>query len=277
MTVETALRQGAQLLNEGNILAPRLTAEVLLCHALRRDKAFLYAHPEYELRQVEWLHYGRYLHERLRRKPTQYITRTQEFWGRAFRVTPAVLIPRPETEHVIEQALALAPRPRRILDIGCGSGAIAITLACETGSAVWATDISPEALEVAARNNLAHEAGVRLICCDVASALAGASFDLVVSNPPYVPEPEIETLQAEVRDYEPHVALNGGPTGFEIYARVVADAARVLVPGGRLIMELGFKSAGHVTQLLAGQWEETSIGYDYAGIPRVISTRLRST
>jgi release factor glutamine methyltransferase len=275
VTVETALRQGTQLLEDGKILAPRLTAEVLLCHALRRDKTFLYAHPEYELREVEWLHYGRYLHERLARKPTQYITRTQEFWGREFRVTPAVLIPRPETEHVIEQALALAPRPRRILDIGCGSGAIAITLACETGSAVWATDISPEALAVAARNNLAHQAGVHLLCCDVASALAAAFFDLVVSNPPYVPEPEIETLQAEVRDFEPRVALNGGPTGFEIYARVVEDAARVLVPGGRLIMELGFKSAGHVTQLLAGGWEETSIGYDYAGIPRVISSRLR--
>jgi release factor glutamine methyltransferase len=276
VTIETALRQGAQLLEDGNILAPRLTAEVLLCHALRRDKAFLYAHPEYELREVEWLHYGRYLHERLRRKPTQYITRTQEFWGRDFHVTPAVLIPRPETEHVIEQALALTPRPRRVLDIGCGSGAIAITLACETGSAVWATDISPEALAVAARNNLAHQAGVHLVCCDVASALAAGSFDLVVSNPPYVPEPEIETLQAEVRDFEPRVALNGGPTGFEIYARVVADAARVLVPGGHLIMELGFKSAGQVTQLLAGGWEETSIGYDYAGIPRVIATRLRS-
>ena len=217
----------------------------------------------------------RNLHERLQRKPTQYITKKQEFWGREFRVTPAVLIPRPETEHVVEQALAVDPRPRRILDIGCGSGAIAVTLSLDTAAEVWATDISRDALAVACGNNARLGGSVRFVCCDVASAIASQSVELVVSNPPYVPEPEIATLSAEVRDFEPYVALNGGQTGFDLYERVIADASRVLTAGGWLILELGFKSAGQVTQLLAQAWEDVAIGYDYSGIPRVISARLR--
>src|ERR1041385_3309612 len=126
MTAQTALLQGTRLLEEGGIAAPRLTAEVLLAHALKRDRVYLYAHPEHELAEVEWIHYGRYLHERLKGKPTQYITKRQEFYGREFRVTADVLIPRPETEHVVEVARRL-PRPARLLDVGTGSGALAVT------------------------------------------------------------------------------------------------------------------------------------------------------
>src|ERR1039457_1035499 len=127
MTVHTALLQGVRLLEDASIAVPRLTAEVLLAHAIRQERAWLYAHPERELQEVERLHYGRYLHERLNRKPTQYITGRQEFYGREFRVTPDVLIPRPETEHVVEVALQLGRSPGlpRILDIGAGSGALA--------------------------------------------------------------------------------------------------------------------------------------------------------
>src|SRR3982750_867263 len=125
MTVQAALLQGTNLLEDGDVAAPRLTAEVLLAHALNRDRTYLYAYPEHVLSEIEWIHYGRYLHERLGGKPTQYIIGRQEFYGREFRVTPDVLIPRPETEHVVEAALELARDARRILDVGTGSGALA--------------------------------------------------------------------------------------------------------------------------------------------------------
>src|ERR1041384_2777406 len=126
MTAQTALLQGARLLEEAGVAVPRLTAEVLLSHALRRERAYLFAHPEHELQEVEWIHNGPYRHERLQGKPTQYITKRQEFYGREFRVTPDVLIPRPETEHVVE--VAAKKGARRVLDVGAGSGALAVTL-----------------------------------------------------------------------------------------------------------------------------------------------------
>src|SRR5713226_1706909 len=141
LPIQTALLQGVKLLEDGAIGAPRLTAEVLLVHALGRDRSYLYAHPEEPLSEVAWLHYGRYLHERLKGKPTQYITGRQEFYGREFHVTPDVLIPRPETEHVVEAALSRMTGAPHILDIGAGSGAIAITLALETKAHVMATDV----------------------------------------------------------------------------------------------------------------------------------------
>src|SRR5215470_5228902 len=148
MTVQTALLQGTRLLDEAGIAVPRLTAEVLLGHAMHASREHLFAHPERELQEVEWIHYGRYLHERLHGKPTQYITGRQEFYGREFRVTPDVLIPRPETEHVIEAALALARGAKIVADLGTGSGAIAVTLALELQSRVFATDISEAAIRM---------------------------------------------------------------------------------------------------------------------------------
>src|SRR5215471_5342612 len=152
MDIRTALLQGQRLLEEAKIAAPRLTAEVLMARAIGRDRSWLYANYDEELRELWWIHYGRYLHERLKGKPTQYITGRQEFYGREFRVTPDVLIPRPETEHVVEAALALARGARRVLDIGTGSGALSVTLQLETGAQVWATDISSRAARIAAEN-----------------------------------------------------------------------------------------------------------------------------
>src|SRR3954471_8666375 len=165
MTVQTALLQGTRLLEEGGIGVPRLTAEVLLAHALRRERVYLFAHPEHELAEVEWIHFGRYLHERLQGKPTQYITKIQEFYGREFRVTPDVLIPRPETEHVVE--IALQKGARRVLDVGAGSGALAVTLQLEGSAEVWATDISPAAAAVAAGNARKLGASVEVLVCDL--------------------------------------------------------------------------------------------------------------
>jgi release factor glutamine methyltransferase len=272
MTIQTALLQGTQILADAAISVPRLTAEVLLSHAMRCERVYLFAHPEQELREVEWIHYGRYLHERTQGKPTQYITKRQEFYGREFRVTPEVLIPRPETEHLVEAALAVLRRQPQghpcLLDVGAGSGAIAITLALETGARAAATDISPGAAAVAARNAETLGAPVHFVVCDLMSAIASHSIDLIVSNPPYVPLSQRESLQREVRDWEPHAALFGGDRGFEIYDRIAADAPRVLRSGGWLILELGFGCEPHVSNLLAS-WRDLRIEPDLAGIPRV--------
>jgi release factor glutamine methyltransferase len=272
MTVQTALLQGTRLLEDASIAVPRLTAEVLLSHAMACERVYLFAHPEQELREVEWLHYGRYLHERLAGKPTQYITKRQEFYGREFRVTADVLIPRPETEGVVEAALQVARSARRILDVGTGSGALAITLNLETGAETWATEISPAAAAVAASNARRLGAKAGIVVCDLVGAIANASFDLIVSNPPYVPLKARDGLQREVRDWEPPVALFGGETGFEVYGRIVAEAPRVLRAGGWLVMELGFGSVEHVEALLS-DWKSVVIQPDLAGIPRVIAAQ----
>ncbi len=267
MNIGTALLQGQRLLDDARISAPRLTAEVLLGHAIGCERAWLYAHSDEELREVWWIHYGRYLHERMQGKPTQYITGRQEFYGREFHVTPAVLIPRPETEHSIEAALALGGS--MILDIGTGSGAIGITLSLETGARVVCTDVSEAAVRVAAKNALGLASSAQFIVCDLGSALASGAFDLVVCNPPYVPGADKEGVQREVRDYEPHVALFGGPDGLEIYRRLIPEAARLLKPGGHLVMEIGYLAADAVGAML-GEWTDVETKPDLAGIPRVI-------
>jgi release factor glutamine methyltransferase len=269
MTIRTALLQGKQLLEEAGIAVPRLTAEVLLAHAVGHDRVWLVAHSDEELREVWWIHYGRYLHQRLQGQPTQQITGVQEFYSRNFRVTKDVLIPRPETEHVIEAALKLGAR--NIVDIGTGSGAIAITLALETGARVVGTDISIAALRVAAANGQRLSANIDWVACDLASAV-NATFDLVVSNPPYVPARDKSTIQREVRDYEPEVALYGGDDGLEIYRRLIPEAERLLAPGGWLVMEIGYILGDAVRDMLVA-WKDVEIRTDLAGLPRVILGR----
>jgi len=276
MTIRTALLQGQQLLEEAGIAAPRLTAEVLLMHAISHertvDRAWLHAHSTEELREVWWIHYGRYLHERMQGKPTQQITGHQEFYGRDFRVTPDVLIPRPETEHLVEAALHRIRASDRVVDIGTGSGAIAVSLATETQGHIFATDLSAAAL-VVARDNARHLSGVvHFVAADLCGAFAGDSFDVVISNPPYVPERDREGLQREVRDFEPALALFGGEDGLNIYRRLIPDAARVLKPGGWLMMELGYTEADAVRDMLNG-WKDVEIIADLAGVPRVAIAR----
>jgi release factor glutamine methyltransferase len=265
VTLRTALLQGAKALEDAGVSVPRLTAEVLLSHAVHRERSFLYAHPEQELREVEWIHYGRYLHERVLGKPTQYITKKQEFYGREFRVTPDVLIPRPETELLVETAIDLARGT--VVDVGCGSGAIAVTLALETKARVLALDISGAALRVTAENAERLGASIAVLQSDLLSAVADASLDLVVSNPPYVAEKTRETLQREVRDWEPSLALFGGVDGLDVYRRLIPEAWRVLRPGGHLALELGFDSLEAVEKLLPAPGQRRQ---DLAGIPRVI-------
>ncbi len=273
MTLHTALLQGVKLLEDGAVAVPRLTAEVLLARALDRDQAYLYAHADEELSERAWIHYGRYLHERLKGKPTQYITGRQEFYGRDFRVTPDVLIPRPETEHLVEASLKRIRPADTVLDAGTGSGAIAITLALETGARVLATDISFAALAVARDNARRLSAGVTLIACDLTACLCDRSLDILVSNPPYVPSADRSVLQREVRDWEPHLALFAGPTGVEVYERLIADARRVLRPSGWLLVELGYNSVEPVRAMLGAGWSDVAVQPDLAGLPRVLSAR----
>jgi len=271
MTVKTALHQGSILLEEGHVLAPRLTAEVLLSHALQKERVYLYSHPEAELGQIAWLHYGRYLFERIKGKPTQYITKHQEFYGRDFTVSPQVLIPRPETELLVE---AVLPLEGRIVDVGTGSGAIAVTLSLEKHQRILATDISPGALQIAKHNARAFSASVDFLQGDLLSAIAPKSFDVVVSNPPYVSDQDLTGMQREVRDHEPHLALFAGPTGAEIYERLIAGAANVLRPGGHLLLELGYTSLESVRSLLDESWQEVAVLGDLAQIPRVVHARF---
>ncbi|HEX4136949.1 MAG TPA: peptide chain release factor N(5)-glutamine methyltransferase [Bryobacteraceae bacterium] len=269
MTIRTALAQGSQLLGRDGVAEPRLTAEVLLGHATHRDRAWFYAHPEQELREVEWIHYGRYLDERLRGKPTQYITKRQEFFGREFIVSRDVLIPRPETELLVETVLKLKPAPGRLIDIGTGSGIIAITLALELDRPVIATDLSFEACTVAQSNARKLGANVRFLEADLLRPFADNSTDLIVSNPPYVPLSDRTSLQREVRDWEPSLALFGGPSGMAVYQRLLPEAMRVLKPGGILALEIGF-SQSEAVSALASDWHNLQLFSDLAGIPRVL-------
>lgn len=275
MTLATALDQGTQLLQRAGIAVPRLTSEVLLCHALQRGRSYLYGHSTDELTELTWIHFGRYLHERLNGKPTQYITHCQEFYGRDFYVNQDVLIPRPETEHLVEAALAAIAEsnPDRILDIGTGSGAIAISIALGSQRPVEACDISIAALAVAERNRRLHNAPVFFFAGDLASAVRPNSIDLLVSNPPYVPANDKSTIQAEVRDWEPEVALYGGDSGNEIYALLTAQASAIVRPGGRLMMEMGYRSLEAIRPMLEAHWIDATVIHDLAGLPRVITAR----
>jgi release factor glutamine methyltransferase len=275
VTLRTALEQGTAILAEASVGAPRLTAEVLLAHALRRDRVYLIAHADDELSELGWIHFGRYLHQRTAGVPTQYITKVQEFYGRPFHVTPDVLIPRPETEHVVATALELlsSSKPLRVVDVGTGSGAIAVSLALESRHRIAASDISGSALRVAAGNAKTLHACVSFLHGDLLLPFADASLDAVVSNPPYVGLNEADGLQHEVRDHEPHVALFAGDDGHAIYRRIVADARRVLRPGGLLVLELGYRSLEAVQSMLTPPWTDLQHEADLAGIPRVLAAR----
>jgi release factor glutamine methyltransferase len=269
MTIRTALAQGLEILEREKIPEPRLTAEVLLGHAIHRDRTYFYAHPEQDLLEVEWLHYGRYLDERLKGKPTQYITKRQEFYGREFIVSRDVLIPRPETELLVETVLKLKPGPGIIVDIGTGSGIIAVTLAIELSRPIVATDLSFEACAVANSNAARLGADIHCVEADLLEPFADCAADTIVSNPPYVPFSDRALLQREVRDWEPSLALFGGPSGIAVYKRLIPEARRVLKPGGILALELGFGQSETVCEIATG-WYNVQLFPDLAGIPRVL-------
>lgn len=256
--------------------------------ALNCDRAYLYAHPEREIPADELTRYEAALVERAHGVPAQYITGHQEFWGLDLVVTPAVLIPRPETEHLVESVLELAAkvksgeqgrrshttRPIKIVDVGTGSGCIALALATELPTAeIHASDISPQALEIGRTNAARLELGGR-IQFHQADLLEGldASFDFVVSNPPYVGESEEDHVQLEVRKFEPRSAVFAGPTGLEVIRRLVPGAHAALRPGGWLVMEISGTIAEPTRELLR-DWDQVFIVPDLQSIPRVVKAR----
>jgi release factor glutamine methyltransferase len=296
-----ALRDGIAQLESEHILSAPLAAELLLMHTLERDRTWLYSNPEQELDAATRERYFSLIARRASGVPTQHLTGHQEFWGLDFEVRPDVLIPRPETEHVIEVALerlaitagnaaSLRDAALRIADVGTGSGCIAIALAHELPSArITATDISAAALEVARRNAARQGLSSRIdfIECNLLDALLHESrvtshesrlLDAIASNPPYIGRNETATLPREVREHEPDSALFGGETGTEMYAPLIAQSAILLKPNGILVLELGHNSAEHVSRLLtAPAWSDLSLTNDLAGIKRVASARRTST
>ncbi len=273
MLLRDALTSAVARLTAAHVPSPRMNAELLLMFTLGCDRAYRYAHPERELTAEETARYEDALAQRARGIPAQYITGHQEFWGMDFVVTPAVLIPRPETEHLIETVLPLArmlPGPR-IVDVGTGSGCIAVALAKELPQAeIRATDISPAALEIARPNAARHqlESRIHFHETDLLQGLQPNAFDFVVSNPPYVGESEEDQVQLEVRKFEPRNAVFAGPTGLEVIERLVPQAQAALKPGGWLVMEISGTIASGVRRLLE-DWTNVSITNDLQGIARV--------
>jgi release factor glutamine methyltransferase len=249
-------------------------ALLLLLHTVGISRAALHADPNRTLTPAEQAAYDAALRRRLTLEPIQYITGEQEFYGLAFRVTPAVLIPRPETEHLVESVLAELNHkaPLNILDIGTGSGAIAIALAHHLPHAqVTAIDISPAALEVAAANAARHNlaARIRFVESNLLDTLSpDESFDAIVSNPPYVPAADRDTLHPQVRDHEPATALFAGDDGLEVYRRLIPQAHAALRPNGLLALEIGHDQRDAIAALLAG-WSAARFVNDLQQIPRV--------
>lgn len=275
MLLGEALKHGVKRLTASRIGSPRMNAEVLLMFTLGCDRAYLFAHPERELTLDEQARFEEVLAERAGGKPSQYITGHQEFWGMDFLVSPAVLVPRPETEHVIEVVLPLARAVRhpRIVDVGTGSGCIALALAKELPHAeIHASDISQPALEIARANaaRLNFDARVQFHHGDLLAGFEAASIDFVVSNPPYVGESDI--VERQVFEHEPRNAVFAGKTGTEVIERLVPQAKQALKPGGWLVIEIGYSIDAAVREHVL-DWNAVNITNDLQGIARVLAVR----
>lgn len=276
MTLKQAFDSALRQLEAADTPSSRLSAELLLMFTLNCDRAYLFTYPERELTANEQARYDEAIARRCTGEPAQYITGHQEFFGRDFLVTSAVLIPRPETEHLIEAALELFPRNARldILDVGTGSSCIAVTLAKEfSRSKLMAVDISTQALEIAQANAARLEASVEFRQSDLLSAIEPARrFDMIVSNPPYVGECEADKVQRQVRDFEPHIAVFGGQRGMDIIERLAPQVWQHLKPGGWFLMEIGYSIADPVHEVMRG-WSDFRVVPDLQGIPRVVVAR----
>jgi release factor glutamine methyltransferase len=277
------LERGAHELERGGVTQSRWEAELLLRHALGWTREFLLAHPDEPVQAEAAGHFFQLVERRRGRVPLQYLLGVQEFWGMEFRVTPAVLIPRPETEGLVEQALLrLGGRPAKVADVGCGSGCIAVVLASELPEAeIYATDISPAALAVARENAVRQGVGDRIefLPGDLMEPLyaKGLRLDAVVSNPPYLIESEMNTLAPEVKEHEPRLALAAGSDGLGVITRLLPQAGELLAEDGLLLLEIGVGMERQAKELVAENglvWESTVP--DLQGIPRVLVAKKKN-
>lgn len=259
----------------GGSATARRDAELLLMRAAGRDRAWILTHPEAALTPEQSAQLEAWIARRAQHEPIQYILGETEFYGLALRVTPDVLIPRPETEHLVDAVLQCVPRnvAVRICDVGSGSGAIAVALAHALPRAeLTALDISRAALLVAKENARRHgvEDRIRFLESDLLNAVRGESFGVIVSNPPYVRDAEV--LENQVAKYEPHAALFAGPTGLEVYRKLIPQAREALVPAGWLLMEIGHGQREALAELLS-HWGAVRFDHDLQAIPRVAIAR----
>ena len=283
LSIRGALLWGAQVLSHAGIDNHRLDAEVLLRHVLDMEKEQLYMNGDEPLSAAEEVKFRELLRQRSEREPVAYITGHQEFWSQDFFVSPAVLIPRPETELLVEVALQCVRRlatgsPVKVLDVGTGSGAISVCLAKEqAASQIFAVDISPVALDVARLNARRHGVAdrIRFLPGDLLAPIKSLRtiFNLIVSNPPYIRSGELSLLAPEIREWEPTIALDGGVDGIDSYCRIIEEGHRHLTTGGFIVLEIGADMASAVADLFSrsGYYGPVSVYQDYAGKDRVIA------
>lgn len=286
-SIAQATLEATQVLRRAGVPEARREAASLLAHTVARDRTYIITHAERLLSPSEVNSFRQYIERRAAGEPLQYITGHQEFFNLDFEVTPDVLIPRPETELLVDAALDLlgsaqkVSPPPRICDVGTGSGCIAVTLLHERPLARGVgLDISEPALRVASRNSTRHGVQERLalIASDCFASLSehAARFTMIVSNPPYVAAEAIAGLQREVREYEPHVALTPGTDGLDVIRRLLRDAPRFLDAGGHLLIEIGFDQHEAVRAMIDPQvWHLLDIHKDLQGIPRTVAMRKK--
>ena len=280
-TLRTRLTQAEQQLKSGpHSEKARLDAESLALFLLQKNRAWLLANLDQPAPPALNTQFDETLHRRHQGEPIQYITGTTEFFGLPFTVTPDVLIPRPETEHLVEEVLCLAksfPETIEIADIGTGSGAIAVALAHALPKAsITATDISAAALTIARQNATRNQVAGRIefLQGDLLAPLAGRNFQIIASNPPYVPASDLQLLSVEVRDYEPHLALFAAEDGLLVYQRLIPQARAFLLPDGYLVLELGYGQQSAVACLFASSsYAKVQFVQDYQRIPRTAIAR----
>jgi len=283
MTISQALAEAKSLLHDAGIPEPSKEASSLLAFALKCDRTYLIAHCDDDLTKEESISFESLVQRRASHEPYQYIVGVQEFFGLEFEVTPAVLIPRPETEILVEAAiefLSTKDQPT-FCEIGVGSGCISVSILKKLPDArAIAVDISTAALDQAIANARKHNVDDRInfMISDVYASVPVSRFDAIVSNPPYVPAVDLQSLQAEVRDHEPTVALMGGASGLDVIERVINGAYKRLFNGGVLLVEIGFKQSALVDVMLGREsWVDVGFLPDLQGIPRILKTTKRAT